>query len=290
MGICRATIWVLLLAAGLAASPPFAGTPEFARARELYQRTEYRESLLVLVPLAEKGAATLRLIAQNYFMLGEYRKATETLEKASALAPDDPETALWLGRTYGRRAETSGPFTAPGWASKAHHMLEMAVALRPEDREAIGDLFDYYLSAPGFLGGGEGKAQALAAQVAMRDPAEGHYYQALLEERHHRYEAAEEHFRAAIELAPGEPLRVMDLAKYLASRGRVEESEDLFDRAERQAPDQPRIWFERASIYVKERRKMLEARRLLEQYMQAPLTPNDPPRRQAEVLLKKLGA
>jgi tetratricopeptide (TPR) repeat protein len=290
MGICRATTCLLLLASGLRANPPSAGTAEFTRGHELFQRTEYRESLVILLPLVAKDACALRLIGQNYFMLGEYRKATESLEKAAALAPDSPETALWLGRTYGRRAETSGPFTAPGWASKAHQMLEMAVALRPEDREAIGDLFDYYLSAPGFLGGGEGKAHELAAQVAKHDPAEGHYYQALLEERHRRYEAAEEHFRAAVQLAPEEPLRVMDLATYLASRGRAEESEQLFDRAESLAPDQPRILFERASAYVKEHRNLPEARRLLERYMQSPLTPRDPPRRQAEVLLRKLGA
>ncbi|HEV2201229.1 MAG TPA: tetratricopeptide repeat protein [Bryobacteraceae bacterium] len=289
MGIRLATT-LFLFAAGLPASSPSTGIPEVKRAHALYWHTEYHESLLVLLPLATKDAAALRLIGQNYFMLGDYRKATEPLEKAAALAPDDPETALWLGRTYGRRAETSGPFNAPGWAAKAHQMLEMAVALRPQDREAIGDLFDYYLSAPGFLGGGESKARVLAAQVALHDPAEGHYYHALLDERHHHYEAAEEHFRAAVELAPDEPLRVMDLAKFLATRGRVEESEELFDRAERLSPNQPRIWFERASAYVRERRKMPEARRLLERYMQAPLTPNDPPRRQAEVLLKKLGA
>ena len=50
----------------------------------------------------------------------------------------------------------------------------------PAIREAVGDLFDYYLGAPGFLGGGTNKAAALAAQVAVHDPAEGHYYQARL--------------------------------------------------------------------------------------------------------------
>jgi Flp pilus assembly protein TadD len=286
MGIRRVTAFLFLLAADLAG----AERPEWTQANQHFQHTEYHESLLILLPLAMKDADVLRLIGKDYFMLGEYRKATESLEKAAELAPDDPETALWLGRTYGRRAETSGPFTAPGWASKARQTLEKAVALRPQNREANGDLFDYYLGAPGFLGGGEAKAEALAARVALFDPAEGHYYRAQLEERQHHYEAAEEHFRAAVELAPHEPIRIMDLAKFLASRGRTEESEELFDRAQRLAPDRIRILFERASLYVKDHRNLLEARRLLERYLRAPLTPNDPPRRQAEVLLKKLGA
>ena len=36
-------------------------------------------------------------------------------------------------------------------------MFERAVALDPANREAVGDLFDYYLGAPGFLGGGANK-------------------------------------------------------------------------------------------------------------------------------------
>jgi hypothetical protein len=57
----------LLLAACLLAAP----VPEFERARELYQRTEYQASLKRLVPLTNKGAAELLLIRQDYFMLGD---------------------------------------------------------------------------------------------------------------------------------------------------------------------------------------------------------------------------
>jgi hypothetical protein len=48
--------------------------------------------------------------------------------------------------------------------------------------------------------------------------------------------------------------------------------------------------FDRASVYIKENRDLDEARKLLEQYLKSPLTPDDPPRERAEALLKKLGA
>src|SRR5258706_10469795 len=127
---------------------------EWTRAHELYLRTNYQESLAVLLPLANPNAAAFQLIGQDYFMLGEYRKASEFLEQAVARDSTNAECVLWLGRAYGRRAETSSPFTAPGYASKARQMFERAVALDPTNRDAIGDLFDYYLDAPGFLGGG----------------------------------------------------------------------------------------------------------------------------------------
>jgi Flp pilus assembly protein TadD len=266
-----------------------AGTPEFERARELYHRTSYRESLAVLVPLQPKDAAALQLIGQNYFMLADYKKATESLEKALALEPANPRLLNWLGRTYGRRAETSNPFTAPGYASKARQMFEKSVALDPSNKEATGDLLDFYLDAPGLLGGGADKAEALTRIIARVDPAEGHYAQGVIAERRKEYDAAEEQFRRAAELAPREVGRFLALAKYLAKRGRIDESEAMFDRAARLAPNDPRLLFDHASVYVHEQRNLDQAREMLQRYLRSPLTPDDPPREQAEALLKKIG-
>jgi uncharacterized protein HemY len=51
-------------------------------------------------------------------MQGEYKKATEILEKAVAADPGNSEYELWLGRAFGRRAETASPFTAPPMPTK----------------------------------------------------------------------------------------------------------------------------------------------------------------------------
>jgi Flp pilus assembly protein TadD len=267
-----------------------AAPPELDRAHILYQHTEYKQSLAVLLPIAASShdAATLQLLGQDYFMLADYKKATEALERASAVEPDNPTILNWLGRAWGRRAETSGPFTAPGYATKARQMFERAVALDPTNKEATGDLLDYYLDAPGFLGGGMQKAQELAKLIARTDAAEGHYAQALIEDRRKEYDSAEQHFRHAAELAPKQVGRFLDLAKYLAKRGRFAESEAVFEHAAKVAPNNPRVLFERASTYVKDKRNLEQARDMLERYIQAPLTADDPPREQAEALLKKI--
>ena len=283
MGICK-LLFPVLFCTLLAAKGP-----EWDRARELYHRTEYLQSLALLMPSAEKDAATLGLIGQNYFMLGEYKKATEVFEKAVAAAPNQAEYIHWLGRAYGRRAETSGPFTAPGYATKSREMFEKAVALNLANKDAVGDLMDYYLEAPGFLGGGLHKADALAKKIAEIDPAEGYYLQALVEQRRKRYDAAEEQLRRAAELAPRQVGRIVVLAKYLAQRGEVKESDAMFEKAMRMAPNTPKVLFERAETLVKGHRNLPEARELLERYLRSPLTPEDPPRERAEALLKKTG-
>jgi len=90
-----------------------------------------------------------------------------------------------------------------------------------------------------------------------------------------------------MELAPRQVSRFVALAKYLARHGKLKESDALFAQAERMAPEDPRVGFDRAQTYIEQRRNLNQARELLEKYLRAPLTPDDPPREQAEALLRK---
>lgn len=261
--------------------------PEWNRAHELYQRTEYQKSLDILKAVSDKDSDTLQLMGQDYFMLGEYKHATEELDKALAAGPPTAQLYMWLGRAWGRRAETSSPFTAPGYASHAQKMFEKAVDLDISNKDAVGDLFDYYMGAPGFLGGGLNKAEDLARKVSVHDPAEGFYLKAQIDDKRKEYDAAEQSLRRALELTPKQVGRVLDLAHYLSKRGRMKESDALFDRAATMAPEDPQVLFVRAQSYIESRRNLDDARTLLERYLHSPLTPDDPPRERAQELLAK---
>jgi tetratricopeptide (TPR) repeat protein len=264
------------------------GQDTFNRAEKLYHQTDYQRSLALLRNIQKPDGATYCLMGRDYFMLGEYKQATDSFQKALALQPSNSEYAHWLGRSFGRRAELGNPFLAPSNASKARQYFERAVALDPGNQEALNDLFDYYLQAPGFLGGGYEKAQGIAKRIAQQDEAEGHFAEAQLADKRRQYDTAEEQLRRAMDLAPHQVGRVLDLAKYLAKRGRYEESEAAFSRAERLSPDSPKVYFAHARTYIEERRNLDRARDLLIKYLHSNLTPDDPPREQAEQLLKKV--
>src|SRR5258708_15842612 len=180
---------------------PAATPPAVHGAQDLYNRTEYKASLAMLAGIAGPDAKVHSLMGQDYFMLGEYKKATDHFQQAFALEPTNSEYAHWLGRTYGRRAETSGPFTAPGNASRARQYFERAVELNPRNSEALNDLFDYYLQAPGFLGGGFDKASEVAKRIAALDEAEGHFAAAQLADKRKQFDTAEQQLRRAMALA-----------------------------------------------------------------------------------------
>src|ERR1700724_1533055 len=158
---------------GLVAASLCAQSASLEQASKLYHRTEYESSLRLLQALPEKDGPVYDLIGRNQFMLGEFKRASESYQQALAADPSNSEYEHWLGKAFGKRAETASPFTAPGLASKARQHFEKAVALNTSNKEAVEDLFEYYLEAPGFLGGGLDKAGKLAESMAALDPGEG---------------------------------------------------------------------------------------------------------------------
>jgi tetratricopeptide (TPR) repeat protein len=277
-----------ILAAGLAvAGMAAAADPQLAEARKLYNSTDFELSLKVLQKIEPKDGDVYELMGRDYYMQADYKRAADVLEKAVALEPANAEFALWLGRAWGRRAETSSVFTAPGYASKARQYLEKSVQLNPNSLDAQSDLFEYYLDAPGFLGGGIDKAQTTAAQMSRISPAEGQWAEAKLAEKRKESRSAEAHLRRAVELAPQQVGKIIELARFLTKQGRYTEAEQSFARAEQVAPDSPRVVFARASIYVEAHHNLQIAQELLKRYMSMSLEPEDPPKSEAAKLLRQ---
>lgn len=103
--------------------------------------------------------------ARAAFEARDYTQAAGILEPLVAAAPDDDRFVYWLGKTYGRQAERAGWFEAVRLAKRTRMALEKAVALNPDNAEAVRDLAQYYEEAPGFLGGDEDKAARLRARL-----------------------------------------------------------------------------------------------------------------------------
>ena len=277
-------VFLALAATFLTAAP--ADTLE--RARLLYEKTDYPSSTRLLESLPQKSAADLNLLGRNYFMLGDYKKATEAFEKATALDPRNSSHWHWLGRTFGRRAELASFVTAPGYASKARQNFERAVELDPRNSDALGDLFEYYLQAPGFLGGGLDKAQSLIDKITAIDPAERHWAMARVAEEKKDFNTAEAQLRRSMELAPKQIGRIVDLAKFVAKRGRTQESEQIFEQARKLEPNHPTYLWERANLLIEQKRNLGEARQLLQLYMNAKVKPDDDHKEEARKLLAKI--
>jgi len=260
--------------------------PDLSRAEELYQRTEYRRALDVLQALDERDAAVYVLLGKAWFMQGQYKQAVADLEKAVGQDRLNSDYYDWLGRAYGRIAEGSSFLSALGYAKKTVRAFERAVELGPSNLEALSDVFEYYLQAPGMVGGGLDKAEDIAKRFAGLNAAEYRWARARLAEKRKDFETAEREFRAAFATAPNEVGRALDLATFLSSRGRYSESDTLFRAAEDNYPRSPKVLYARAAAYIQSKRKLGQAEALLDRYLELQTTPEDPSRREAAALLK----
>ncbi|MEP7352762.1 MAG: tetratricopeptide repeat-containing protein [Acidobacteriota bacterium] len=290
-------LWAALLPAAASGQPSAVTPTPLSKAADLYHRTEYKQALDILKGIKSPDSAILQLMGQVEYGLGEYKQSTDTFERALdvlARAKGSPiltsELYAWLGRAYGRRAETSFPLMAPRYASKAREAFETAVKLNGSNHEAVDDLFEYYLQAPGFLGGGLDKAEVLAKHIADLDATWGQRAAARVTEERKDYPGTEQHLRKAMDLAPKQVGRIVDLAKYLANRGRTQESDAMFEQATKLAPNNPDIMFAQAHTFVDHKRNLNQARALLRRFLASPLTPENPSREDAQALLKKIEA
>lgn len=272
------------------ALPSFGDGAVFERAEEAYQRTDYVAAIELLLPYSPKNASVYALLGKAYYMNREYKPATTYLEQAIAASPRNSTYFDWLGKSYGRRAEESSFLTALPLAMKTRECFEKAVAVGPTNLEALDDLFEFYLEAPGVVGGGIDKAQAVAARIAQLSEAESHYVRARLAQKRKQVQETEKEYRLAMNAAPGDVGRVIDLASFLDHEKRYQESDALFELATRQNPRSPKVIFAEASAYIYGRRNLRQAETLLRQYAEQPRTPDDPAMWEVARLMKKLRA
>jgi tetratricopeptide (TPR) repeat protein len=139
-----------------------------------------------------------QLLCRSYYAQDMADQAIQQCELAVANDPSSGEDQMWLGRAYGLKASHANPFAALGLAKKVHAAFERAVQLDPDNVEALSDLGEYYVAAPGLIGGGVDRAQALAARMQSRFPAQAHRLLALAAEKNKDNATAEAEFLNAV--------------------------------------------------------------------------------------------
>jgi tetratricopeptide (TPR) repeat protein len=134
---------------------------------------------------------------------GEIDRAVAWMEKSVALEEANADYHLWLGRAYGSQAIRASVLKQPALARKVKKAFERASQLDPDNLEARFGLIEYYLRAPGILGGSLKKADEQAREIRKRDALEGYRAFGRLDEQKKDFDQAlREYERAAAEF-PG---------------------------------------------------------------------------------------
>lgn len=164
----------------------------------------------------------------------------EAIEAAQAWTEAEPNSAdAWymLGRTNGNKATRVNMFSAAGLAGDSREAYEKAVELDPGHVRARYDLIQFYMMAPGFMGGSEDKAAEMAAALEQLDAVWGHIGRAYIALRGKDNEAAARHYEAVLALDPVHPQALNTLISLLIGAERLDDARAVAARALEHDPD-----------------------------------------------------
>ena len=258
----------LLMLAIFTASSAIAGADEAAPALLAAGRVD--EAIATLrgqINSSPDDALAHNLLCRAYFSLGDWDHGIFDCEKAVSLAPGNSQFHLWLGRIYGEKADKSGPFTAAGLARRVRTEFERAVQLSPNSVDARSDLAEFYLEAPGIVGGGHDKAVQQANSLLALDPARAHWVNARMAEKRKDFTTAEKEYRAAIDASRGSASAWLNLGLFYRHRNRLDEMEQSLNHVRSAPLDRPDALVDAADIFIRTQRNLPESVELLRTYL-----------------------
>jgi len=261
----RVLLVFLLLIASLTASVADSAKDMLAAGRIDEAITELNGRL----SSAPADAESSNLLCRAYFALEDWNRAESSCRKAASLDPDNSRFHLWLGRVYGEKADRANFLAAAGLAGKVRGEFERAVQLSPKDVDARLDLAEFYLAAPGIVGGGEQKARQQAQFIATVNPAREHWVYARIAEQKKDTATAEREYHQYIDLSQGDAEAWLNLALFLRRQKRFDEMEQAIVKLNQAPMPKLDVLVEASQMLYRAGRNYPFATQLLNRYLAA---------------------
>lgn len=181
---------------------------------------------LVLSPAALEAQAGRAAFDEGMRLMREsqHAKAESQFARAVKREPNVAEYQLWLGRAVGLQAARASVLKQPFMARRIKSAFERAVQLDPTLIDARDGLIQFYLAAPGVMGGSKEKARAQQVAIAKLDRMRGHQAEAVIAWHGRDTVATERALRSAVASAPDSTSPVILLAQRLDAWGRTDEA------------------------------------------------------------------
>jgi tetratricopeptide (TPR) repeat protein len=225
---CRTLRFVRLLPVLMVATLLFGGQKlraQNSQANAALQQGRADEAIALLhtrLATQPDDAEAHQLLCRVYYAEERPDEAIAECEGAVANAPTSSANQMWLGRAYGMKASRV-LLTALPLAKKVRVSFEQAVQLNGSDIEAMSDLGEFYVDAPGIVGGGLDKAAALADRLQLLSAEKAHRLRALMAQKQGDRGTAKREFEAAV--AAGNTAEAyVDLGRFHAEHGKPEQA------------------------------------------------------------------
>ncbi len=167
-------------------------------AKDLLQKNNLKEAKSVLEKLIsnDKNNADAHFyLGQTLVRMKEYSDASDEFEEAVKINYNNAEYHFWLAQAYGMDAQTSSIFTQMRLAPKIKDEYLKTVQINPKHIGGRVGLINYYMVAPGIMGGSMEKAYQEANTLIGIDEKQGHYLLGAVYNKDKNFTKAEEEFK-----------------------------------------------------------------------------------------------
>ena len=168
---------------------------------------------------APRDALASFLLSQIRGAFGDRAAPLALAEKAVALDGHTAKYHRQVAEVLGVTAQHAGPFQVFLLGRRFRKELDSALALDPRDVQALRDLMEFYLVAPGITGGDPCKAVEIAGQIVGIDVVEGLLARARIAEFRKENAARESLLRQAAEAQPPRYKARIALARFYLESG-----------------------------------------------------------------------
>jgi hypothetical protein len=147
--------------------------------------------------------------------------AIHAFERAVELNDRSSEYFVWLGHAHTRDIAKANFMRQGLIARRIRTAYDRAVELDSSSVPAAEARVEFYANAPGIAGGGMDKARAEAARLKKLDAWRGEIWLGFLEEREHRYAAAEALYQGVVQSPADSSTRALAEARLKNVRAKI---------------------------------------------------------------------
>ena len=258
-------------------------------ARELLDSGRADDALRLLNgPSGERSAESNNYLCRVYYALEDWDNAVRYCERAVKGEPRNAIFQLWMGRSYGQKANVSNPVWAFPLARKTVAAFALAHRLDRTNMEIARDLAEFYTAAPAIVGGGNDKALNLATEIASEHPSDAAWMRGMAAASAGHHDEAEREFTDAIRLDHDSATTCLDLAHYLRDRKSWDRFQQTVERAMQSPGIQPEDRYNAAEMLLRTNRNLDGAARLMRAYIHGEHTEEQAPVFRAHYLLGEI--
>lgn len=267
--------WVILSVAVCA--PTLAGPCRTDDALAALEARHFAEARAAAEPCAATDARSALLTGRAYLAERNIEPAVASLEKAAALDPKSSDAELWLGRAYGQKAMQASVFSRASLAGKVHKAFERAVELDPSNADARLSLMEFYLQAPGIMGGSEEKARDQAAKIRQSDAFKGYQAFGRIAEHGKKWDAALAEYEHAAREFPKRREPAVWRANVAAQQKDYARAFDILEAFLKAEPAQESVCFTIGRLGAQSGERMDRAEECLKRYLAHEPAKDEPP-------------